>query len=435
MASHAELTLLSNLNDTDAVEELARQQISLEIIPTEELRPIVSWTIDQFFASGLTKAPSRAALLDVHGDTLEQVEIELVPEDEETDSISWAIDHLKSQYTLVSWQTFAKQASRDMAEATGDDRVTVLAKTADTLFELLHEVENREGFADAKTGIRESLRDYEAREQAGHIQRGIMFGWDEVDEHTYGIHEGELAILAAGPKVGKSMTLARAAWYDAWERGRCAVLFSLENSVEMTYDRMICMHLKIDFRRYQRGECDEGEMQRITDFRQQVEESDVRLYVIQPEMGQRTPEAMVRRARLLNADSLFIDQLTFVEHPRPGQKPRNVVIAEIMHQLKVLVSTGRHRIPLLLAHQINRDGVRAAEKTGFLQMYHLAESSEVERTADWVFGLYQDSEEMKAQEAKFQVLAARREALKVWVLAWRIGMGMAKVLGEMEVPA
>lgn len=434
MANHAELTLLSSLNDTDRVELLARQQIPMEIIPTEELRPIVSWTIDQFHASGLTQAPSRKALLEVHGDTLEQAEIELIPEDEETDSIAWALEYLKAQYTLVNWQHFAKQASRAMHEASGADRVATLAKISTELFELVNEVSSREGFADAKTGIRESIRDYEARELAGHVFRGMMLGLDEVDEHTYGIHDGELAILAAGPKVGKSMMVARAAWYEAWERGRCVVLYSLENSVEMTYDRMICMHLKIDFRRFQRGQCDEGELKRIADFRQQVEESEVALYVIQPEMGQRTPEAMIRRARVLQADTVMIDQLTFVDHPDPKNKPKWQQVSEVMHSLKVLVSTGPYRMPLLLAHQINREGVIAAEKTGFLKMYHLAESAEVERTADWVFGLYQDSEQKIAGEAKFQVLAARREELKAWSLAWRIGMGMAKVLDELEVP-
>jgi hypothetical protein len=76
-----------------------------------------------------------------------------------------------------------------------------------------------------------------------------------------------------------------------------------------------------------------------------------------------------------------------------------------------------------LAHQINREGVKAADKVGHLEMYHLADSSEVERTADWVFGLYASRADKASKRAKFQVLAARRASNKQWNMRWDVDLG------------
>jgi len=145
--------------------------------------------------------------------------------------------------------------------------------------------------------------------------------------------------------------------------------------------------------------------------------------------------SMVRQAQMLGTDALFIDQLTFVEHHDPARKPRNEIIRDLMHDLKTLISTGKQPIPAMLAHQINRDGMASARKTGFLMMEHMAEGSEVERTADWAFGLYQSAEARIAGEALLQVLAARREDLNAWDLVWQPSNGMVAVIREVDIAA
>jgi hypothetical protein len=84
----------------------------------------------------------------------------------------------------------------------------------------------------------------------------------------------------------------------------------------------------------------------------------------------------------------------------------------------------------LLAHQINREGVKKAEQNDSLEMWMMAESSEVERTADWVFGLYASKMEMIGGMAKLQILAARRETLKSWRITWRPGVRESVVRQE-----
>ena len=165
----------------------------------------------------------------------------------------------------------------------------------------------------------------------------------------------------------------------------------------------------------------------------ELAKSDTPLWVLQPEEGKRTPEALVQGAMLRGTDDLLIDQLSWVEHPDPGRMARHEVVRDILRSLRVMISTGRHRLPLLMAHQINREGAKAADKDGYLSMWQLAESSEVERAADWVFGLYQSVDERAAMMAKFQTLASRNEDNRHFSLLWRISQGVVNVRGPLEL--
>jgi hypothetical protein len=85
----------------------------------------------------------------------------------------------------------------------------------------------------------------------------------------------------------------------------------------------------------------------------------------------------------------------------------------------------------LLAHQINREGMREAKKNGLLEMWMLAEGSEVERTADWVFSLYASEDERRAQMIKWQTLATRRgSSNRSYRVAWRPWINQVAVLDE-----
>ncbi len=439
MGSTAEDVIFLSLTDTDALETLVTIGLPMDAITEETMRPVVEWAVEQYFISGRTRAPSRQALLDTWGQVIDDARVELLPEDEDADTVEWAIDYLASQWTHFQFQQWMRDAGLRMASASVHDRVPMLAQVADEVFTISQSVQPRHMQMEAVEGFQRSLQNYEARAIAGHVTRGITFGsgMEAIDEHTYGIHPGELAVLAAGPKTGKSFMVDRVAKECWWRQELTTVLFTLENSVDMTIDRIACMHIGIDSRRYQRGLCTPEEVEKVRQFVNDELSSKDRpeFHVIMPEPGKRTMSSMVRQAQMLGAQALFIDQLTFVEHPDPGRKGRPEIIRDHMHTLKSLISTGKQPIPTLIAHQINRDGMVSARKTGHLSMEHMAEGSEVERTADWVFGLYQSSDARIAGEALLQILAARREDTSAWNLVWQPANGMVGNLGETEIAA
>lgn len=432
MSSRPEIVLYSSLTDVDRLDYLAREGLDLEVIPTPGLRPMVEWSLKYYFESGCTQAPSREALMIHWADALEIESVVLDNPDDEIETMEWVVRNLRSTYVHLQFQQWTKAAATAMAEAYIDDRVQVLNTQASGLGSLLSQVRSHTNEAVGLEGIDAALRRYEERQAMEASAHGLMLGMGLVDQHTHGIHPGELAVLAAGPKVGKSWMTAKAVLTE-WLRGRRGMLFTLENSVEMTIDRTICLHARVDYRRWQRGDCTPEQFAQVLACRNELEEIVGEMIVVMPPPGSRTVESMMREAQSRGADSIIIDQLTFIEAIDTRHKARHEVVRDIMHDLKSAISTGSQKLPCLLAHQINREGVKAADKTGYLEMYMLAESSEVERTVDWAFGLYRGEEDRVGGLATLQVLASRREDITAWLLAYAPAEGTIEALREMDV--
>jgi archaellum biogenesis ATPase FlaH len=426
MSARGEKVLIQHLPNEESLTTIAREGLPSFILPTEELRPVYDWALKRFFRSGRKEAASVEAIKAEWGDLLNDhdIDIEEAPED----AIEWAIDDLKGGWVYLKVQTFNKELGQAIAEATADERVSVASHYSQELISMVMDMESKEDNVDVREGFDLRLKAYQERlEDQEHIY-GLRFGLPDIDNFTRGIHPGELAIVAAGPKVGKSWLCALTALRE-WEAGSSVVLYTLENSVDMTLDRMACLAQNVEYRNWQHGNLVEGEYERVREWVESVKDRDTPLRVIQPEPGQRSVEQLVQQAQLMDADSLIIDQLTFLEPP-DERAPRHIQIREITHRLHTMISTGRKKMPCLMAHQINREGVKAAAKVGYLEMYHLAEGSEVERTADWVFGIHRTHEEVLTLKAKFQVLGARRERQDHgWHLRWSIDTGFVGVLG------
>lgn len=414
MSALGERTLMQYLTDRDALETLAREGLLENVLPTEAFRPVYAFAIDYFFRSGRAKAPSVAALRADYGDVLDDGEIHL--EEEPEDSIEWAIDDLKATYVHQRTSSLNKELAVAMSEAESVDRVEVLSEYAGKFVGLSVSLESRTESVDLREGLSDSIRAYEAREANRGLITGMRFGLDLMDTYTGGIRPGELAVLAAGPKTGKSYALAFSALSE-WRAGRPPILFTLENSVEMTIDRIACMATKVDSSKWQRGTASPEEVEKVREFESKLRASDVPFHVVKPDIGKGSVEHMVREAQIREAESIYIDQLTFIELPSP-RKQKTERIGEALHMLKRLISNGRQHLPCLMAHQISREGVRAIEKEGRPRMEHMAESAEVERTGDWVFGLFRTDDQRINEEMLIYTLAARREDLSHFSLSW-----------------
>lgn len=426
---HAERVLLSLLDDVEALERIARSGFDPAVMPTQPLRRIVTWALEEFHRTKCLQAPSREALMASWTQSLEDAEYELIEEGYEADSIDWAMEWLNSNYLHAQWQALVKKSAPAVAKAAPSERVELVQDFVSDFVQLSFQVGDQTHQVTVGEGMRRIMQTYERR-KAGTGGVGLKLGYEEIDQHTGGVQDGELAIMAAGPKQGKSYQLARSALTE-FEAGACVALYTLENSVDMTMERVICMAANVDYRRWQRGQATEDEELRVQLYwDERIKGNEDRFNIIHPLPGESTPAAMVKRAHVLGADRLYIDQLTFIEHPNPARKPRHEIIRDILHELKSLISAGSSPLPCLLAHQINREGVKKAEQSDSLEMWMMAESSEVERTADWVFGLYASQMERIGGMAKLQILASRRETLKNWRITWRPGVRESVVRSE-----
>lgn len=428
MTARGQQVLLGHLVDPDALQVLAYEGVSLEVIPSVELRPVVEWALDYYFDSGCTRAPSVTALREHYGDILDDAEIDLSVEPE--DSIEWAIDDLKASWIYAQSTRFSKDFATAMSEAERGDRQGVVNEYGSELVRIGLSLEPRASRMDLRTAGGDIIRAYEQRAATQGQFMGMGLGLPEVDSHFYGVRDGELAILGAGPKTGKSYFHCWVALQE-WLRGRSVCLFTLENSVEMMLNRIACMALGIDSQAWDHGDVTPEEFALVVEWTQQIAQSETPLWVLKPDLGQRSFQFMVREAQLRGADSLLIDQLTHVEVGQGVQdrRPRHEKIGEALHHLKAMISTGRHQMPCFLTTQINREGVASADKSGRLELRHFAEAAEIERTADFALGLYQSRDEFAYRRAKLQTLGSRRTPALDWSIQWRPEVGDVAVHG------
>ena len=431
--NHAERVLLSHLTDPDSLDILAREAFDTdgvqEINPTQLIRKITAWCLDQYFASARTVAPSKEAITETWAQQLEQAEIE-IEDDTETDSISWAMDQLRAQYVAWKGQTFVTSFAKDVTTADPGDRVKVLQEKAYELYTLAQQVAPRRDEMELSTGLDAALRRYREREENGRKTMGMTFGMPMIDEHLFGIHPGEIAVLAAGSGVGKSWFGIKATLAE-WDAGRKTALWTLENPLPTVFDRMACMKAKVDYERWQRGECNEGEMQRIEFWIEKIRESDHQPVVLHPRKGERNVVSMVRKSTVLGAKSLTIDQLSHVTPPKEARRhDRRQQISAIMYELQECLGEAQEPLSCLLLHQINREGKKESRSTGKYIMEHLAESSDIERAVDFILTVYQSEDDRVIGEAVLQTLKSRRVPPKSWRLAWRLGVGDIRVREE-----
>lgn len=421
MSAHGEKVLIQHLVDVDSLTILAREGLNLDIIPTEDLRTMVAFCLEYFHQSGQTKAPSEAVIQSEFGDIIADHEIDL---EEPDDSLEWALDDLKGSYIYKESSTFVKQLAEAIAEAPTSDRVEVLGEHSAELTRLVISLESRRYALDAAVGLQDKKLEME------HSVQGLRFGIKDIDEYTRGIQPGELAVLVAPPKTGKSVITARIALHE-WKADRTCALFTLENSIDMTLDRLACLASGVSLRAWSHGTCSAEDRELVHAAIDDLADVKDRLILLQPPPERRTVEQMVREAQVRGADSIIIDQLSFVQLSG-GRQNITYQIGDVLYRLKNMLM-GRTPMPCLLVHQVNRDGIKHARDKGYLQMEDLADSSHVERSADWVFGVYRSYDEQHASQAKFQTLAARREEPKHFQLTWNIDRGVLAVRSEISL--
>jgi len=431
--NHAEEVLLAHLGDVDSLDYLAREGFLhdsvLEIIPTQLVRTLLIWSLDYYYTNGRKVGPSAEAIKETWATELEQAEITLDMETE-TDSIEWAVEWLRNNYASWRAQEFAKSFVTNVVKADPTSRVLVIQEGSRDLYRMSQSLVSRKQEIDAWEGMQEAIRQHDLRAEHGHTEMGLTFGWPLFDKHTFGIHPGELAVIAAGSGVGKSWVMAHAA-LEEWERNRRTLFVTLENDLPMTSDRLVCMKARVNYEKWQRGEATEGDRQRVDLVMQKLEGIENRPIIVMPERGERTVISMVRKALAEGAQSIIIDQLSHID-PGRNIRERREQVSTIVRELKALVNEGSEQLSTLLAHQISREGKRNAAKTGRYVMEDLAETSEVERSADFLFTIYQSEEDRVLQQAVLDTLKFRRGTLKTWEMAYRLDIGDIAVRRELD---
>lgn len=431
MSKAAEKVLISLLVDQESLEILLRENMPEHVIPSEDLRPIVEWAKETY---GRTrKAPSILMVKERYGTVLEDHQIDI---DEDPDEpIEWAIDSLKANLVRSESSRLVKSLVTAVKQAAPEDKVNALAMSTSELSALVTDLTPRTKQADLRDSIIDIIAEHDERSQEPEgVIRGLRFGLPQVDEHYGGIHPGEVAVVAAPAKMGKSFFMTWCALKN-WEAGLPVGIWSLENSREMTEKRIACQAVGIDYNELDRGRLSAADQDLLIEWTNDVLlASDTPLMIFTPDIA--TPHAMFQQALAFDLQGLIIDQLSHIKATRArAQADRREIIQANMMDLHNLALHSRQKLPVIMAHQVNRDGIKNAGRTGRLHMVDMAESSEVERSADFVFGLYGSEDMVSSGMIQFQSLASRRVRGVSYDLHWMPAIGGIGVQNEVDLDA
>lgn len=392
-----ELMALGLSTNTEALRRM--YSLGLREVHFESLDNKQAWeyAVGYWRDSGFEDAPTEAVMLDKTGLDLDMPD----------ESPVWVANELKER--LVATRT--RRLVLDSIDELKTDPVEAVRTLSDRLWAIRRQSLARSGESDLVSSIEARRKRYlERMEKSGSGLLGATLGFDEVDEVTGGILPGELWVVAAGPKVGKT-------WFSlqvtkkAMEAGMTVLYFTLEMPIDDMEDRLEALLSGVSYNRLSKGTLESSEVNRLRET--QDAEADMGTVLFRrPVYGERTVENMVRIAKELRPDVMIIDQLSWIEADDAPSRAEQV--AQIILDLKAAISDDAEaRIPTLLLTQFNRAGASAGEQADLSQ---LALSSEIERTADAVLAFSRTKEQAANNALVMQVLASRRCDNAKWLL-------------------
>jgi replicative DNA helicase len=242
-----------------------------------------------------------------------------------------------------------------------------------------------QSFSDLASSL---LDDLEQRESTPGDCPGLRTGFHELDAMTGGFLPGQVVILAARPKQGKSALAGIMASQICRLNKATGLFFPLEMGTLEIGHRMVVARAKVDGMRYKTGQLQQQEWAQV---RQAIHDLDgLPLHFgYSPNLTLGGLRAQVRLQKLLNGgklDFVIIDYFQLMTpDPRPGDT-RNTELTRISKGIKQLAM--EENLTIILLSQMSRLIEQRRDRKPILS--DLRETGSLEQDADIVLFLYEE---------------------------------------------
>ncbi|MEX0332502.1 MAG: replicative DNA helicase [Puniceicoccaceae bacterium] len=231
-----------------------------------------------------------------------------------------------------------------------------------------------ESIEDAGTLIRNILE--------GNQDAGVLTGYKDIDGMTFGLHSGQMVVLAARPSMGKTslgMNIAENAALPHHGEGKGILVFSLEMPSEQLAMRMLCGRAKVSMRRVrdrmisQKQQADLAREAKVLKTAPIWVDDSSGINILQL-------RAKARRIhRQYKVQLIVIDYLQLISGT-DSRVPREQQISEISRGIKAMAK--ELNVPVLVLSQLNRSSEKENRQP---RISDLRESGSIEQDADVVF--------------------------------------------------
>lgn len=303
-------------------------------------------------------------------------------------SINQYIEKLRSEHAYRRLIDLGHQAARMGETRFGDTPVDAISAVQDELLSIAdrgYRNDSFQKFDDALDTLADVL-----------VQRtntpdgivGVPTPWEDINRCTFGLHPGDLIVVAARPGVGKSTFGVNLCAFTALEKRIPTLMFSLEMTNSDLMERFVSGQTMIPFSRIRKGQLSESEWAKVSKFNNDFSRSP--LYLDDSSstsmLDIRNKAAKVKAIHgyvgLIIVD--YIGLLT--SDGKHSAESRQQEVSEISRSLKILAKD--FHCPVVALSQLNRGVENRPNKRPHLS--DIRDSGSVEQDSGVVMGLYLD---------------------------------------------
>lgn len=291
------------------------------------------------------------------------------------------------------------------------------------LIKLEEEGLNRSNRVEITAAAKTAISEYEHRKNNPGLL-GIPTGFPTMDEVTSGLQPGQLIVIIAPPKTGKS-TLALQMAINAHMEGKVPMFYSFEMSNEEQKSRYYSMRARISHRRLMTGSLSADEESRYYSKIQSIQSMRDKFFLVDSSSGQ-TVSGISSVLQTANPDILFIDGTYLMIDEQTNEANTPQALTNITRSLKRLAQKSKK--PIVITTQVltwkMKKGSVSADAIGYSSSFH--------QDADVIFGLQREDEAVDDTRL-LKVVASRNSGLKDVSLNWSWETGQFREMTAEDV--
>lgn len=254
---------------------------------------------------------------------------------------------------------------------------------------------------------------------------GVATGFKTIDDATGGLQNGQLIVIVAPPKTGKS-TLALQIAQNVHMQGKVPMFQSFEMRNDEQLSRYIAMKARVSHKRYTAGALTPEEEGRVQAKLKSLEHMREKFWLVGSEGA--TVSSIAGKIQIHQPDIVFIDgtYLMIDENDEAPNSPQ--AITNITRGLKRLAL--RVDKPIVITTQIltnkMRNGQVTADAIGYSSSFH--------QDADVIFGLQKEDDAVEDMRL-LKVIASRNSGPAQVNMMWAWDTGMFREMSPEDYDA
>lgn len=265
--------------------------------------------------------------------------------------------------------------------------------------------------------------DYEHR-KANPGLLGLATGFPTIDASTSGLQPGQLVVIVAPPKTGKS-TLALQIAINAHLENKVPMFLSFEMSNSEQTSRYYAMRARVSHKRLMTGSLTDDEEQRYYRIVNSIQDMRDKFWFGDSSSGL-TVSAVASKIQSKNPDLVFIDGTYLMIDEQTNESNTPQAITNITRSLKRLAM--KINKPIVISTQAltwkMRGGNVTADSIGYSSSFH--------QDADVIFGLQRVDDAVDDMRL-LKVIASRNSGLTDVSLMWDWNTGAFREMDEGDV--